>query len=70
METVKTLLFDTVAQLLFGQQFVTTHGREKLRTAFFDFEEDFERGASPFPHFLQPRFCAARLTLLTAFRWL
>ncbi len=65
---MKQLLFDCVAAQIFGAAFVAAHGRAKLRRAFFEFEEDFELAASPLPHFFQPRFCAARRTLLEAFR--
>ena len=68
LETVKRLLFDSVAALLFGEAFLEAHGCGKLRAAFFDFEEEFELAASPLPHALQPRFCRARSTLLAAFR--
>lgn len=69
LEAVKAALFDTVARLLFGREFVAAHGVKALRAAFFDFEEAFELAASPLPHALQPRFCGARHTLLGAFRW-
>lgn len=68
LETVKTSLFHTVCRLLFGPAFVAAHGSKALRAAFFDFEEAFELAASPLPHLLQPKFCRARRTLLTAFR--
>lgn len=41
---------------------------QRLQDAFFAFEAGFELAASPVPHLLQPRFLAARRTLLRALR--
>lgn len=68
MEAVKVSLFDAVARLLYGRQFVDAHGCSALRAAFFTFEDAFELAASPLPHIFQPRFRRARSTLLSAFR--
>ena len=41
---------------------------QRLQDAFFAFEGGFEMAASPLPHLLQPRFLAARRTLVAALR--
>ena len=52
---------------LIGRPFLEAHGAERLQRAFYDFE-DIELAASPVPHWLQPRFSAARRDLLQAFK--
>ena len=68
LQGVKDLLFRPTVAALFGKAFCARHGAAALQAAFFAFEAGFELAASPLPHFLQPGFCAARRTLLRAFR--
>lgn len=66
-EAVASTFFAASVSALFGPAFLDVHGAERLQAAFYDFE-DIELAASPVPHWLQPRFCAARKHLLDAFR--
>ncbi|PRW32663.1 24-hydroxycholesterol 7-alpha-hydroxylase [Chlorella sorokiniana] len=51
-----------------GVQPAANSRARRLQDAFFAFEGGFEMAASPLPHLLQPRFLAARRTLLAALR--
>lgn len=68
LETVKDLVFGPTVEVLYGAAFVAAQDMARLQRAFFDFEAGFELAASPVPHMLQRRFCAARRQLLTVFR--
>jgi hypothetical protein len=62
--SVKTVLFSAAVTCLFGPAFVHRHGAPTLQAAFTILDDGFELAASPVPHWLQPKFTAARHRLL------
>jgi cytochrome P450 len=63
----RTLVFQAAGKALFGDAFFARHGAERLQQLFLDFEGNFERAASPVPHFLLGKFSGAKKALLRAF---
>ena len=68
MGALEELLWEASVPAVFGARFWARAGGAALRPMFAAFEAGFELAASPLPHALQPRFCAARRALLEALR--
>lgn len=68
LSVVKDLVYAPTVEVLYGKASLAANDILTLQQAFFEFEAGFELAASPVPHILQRKFCAARRHLLQAFR--